>query len=94
MWSLRKVTVSDAIFKDVKSIRTQVFVEEQGVPETLEHDEYEALSSHFLVFDQKKAVATARWRRTKDGIKLERFAVLPNYRGKGIGKFLVQYTSE
>ena len=90
MWSLRKVTASDAIFKNAKSIRTQVFVEEQGVPETLEHDEYEALSTHFLVFDQKKAVATARWRRTKDGIKLERFAVLPNYRGKGIGKFLVQ----
>ena len=90
MWSLRKVTASDAIFKNAKSIRTQVFVEEQGVSETLEYDEYEAHSSHFLVFDQEKAVATARWRQTKDGIKLERFAVLPHYRGKGIGKFLVQ----
>ena len=89
MWSLRKVTASDAIFENAKSIRKQVFVEEQGVPETLEYDEYEAHSSHFLVFDQKKAVATARWRRTKYGIKLERFAVLPHYRGKGIGKFLV-----
>lgn len=90
MWSLRKVKASDAIFKQAKGIRTQVFVEEQGVPELLEYDEYEALSTHFLVFDQEKAVATARWRQTIDGIKLERFAVLPHYRGKGIGKFLVQ----
>ena len=67
-----------------------MFVEEQGVPELLEYDEYEALSTHFLVFDQELAVATARWRQTIDGIKLERFAVLPHYRGKGIGKFLVQ----
>jgi predicted GNAT family N-acyltransferase len=36
-------------------------------------------------------VGTARW-RIKDGnkIKLERFAVLKDYRGKNIGKALVQ----
>lgn len=90
MWSFRKIKASDDIFKQAKAIRTQVFVEEQGVPELLEHDGYEASSSHFLVFDKKQAVATARWRQTKDGIKLERFAVLPHYRGRGIGKFLVQ----
>ena len=90
MWSLLKVKASDVIFNQAKAIRTQVFVEEQGVPELLEYDGYESTSSHFLVFDQEKAVATARWRQTTDGIKLERFAVLPTYRGKGVGRFLVQ----
>ena len=64
-----------------------MFVEEQGVPENLEYDEYEAHSSHFLVFDQKKAVATARWRRTKYGIKLG--ALLFYHYRERIGKFLV-----
>ena len=33
---------------------------------------------------------TARWRRTSNGVKLERFAVLADFRGKGVGKALVK----
>ena len=35
-------------------------------------------------------IATTRWRNTKKGIKLERFAMLQEYRNKGIGSELLQ----
>ena len=49
-------------------IRKNVFVIEQNCPAELEW-EYEEESIHFLVIDNKKAVATARHRKTEKGIQ-------------------------
>ena len=62
------------------TIRKQVFVVEQDVDPTLENDEFEASSNHFLAKLNDIPVGTARWRYTANGIKLERFAVLENAR--------------
>ena len=70
-------------------IRHEVFVIGQNCPEELEW-EFEEESTHFLVFDNKKAVATARHRKTEKGYKLERFAVLASERGKSYGKKVLQ----
>ncbi|MBF90489.1 MAG: GNAT family N-acetyltransferase [Flavobacteriales bacterium] len=90
MWSLRKIQVSDVDFLLAQQIRTAVFVQEQGVDASDEYDAFEEVSQHYLVTADSKAVATARWRFTPNGIKLERFAVLPNHRGKGIGQYLLK----
>lgn len=72
-------------------IRHTVFVDEQGVPAEEELDEFESIATHFLAFDEGgKAIGTARWRKTEAGFKLERFAVLKDYRKKGIGGLLVE----
>ncbi|GAB4024118.1 GNAT family N-acetyltransferase [Spirosoma koreense] len=71
-------------------IRRQVFVEEQHVSAREEYDEYEDTSTHFLAYADGKPCGTARWRRTSNGVKLERFAVLPQFRGQGVGKALVR----
>jgi predicted GNAT family N-acyltransferase len=72
-------------------IRHTVFVVEQNVPEDLELDEYESVSRHFLALNEGgQPCGAARWRFTDKGIKLERFAVLPAYRGKGAGVALVE----
>ena len=94
MWSLRKIQASDVDFLLAQQIRTAVFVQEQGVDASDEYDAFEKFSKHYLVFVDSKAVATARWRFTYNGIKLERFAVLPTYRGKGIGQYLVKQMIE
>ena len=94
MWSLRKIKASDVDFVLAQQIRTAVFVQEQGVNVLDEYDAFEEVSQHYLVTVDSKAVATARWRFTPNGIKLERFAVLPTYRGEGIGKFLVEQVIE
>ncbi|MCC5927892.1 MAG: GNAT family N-acetyltransferase [Cyclobacteriaceae bacterium] len=72
-------------------IRHTVFVNEQGVPANEEMDAFENSSEHFLAFDDEgKAIGTARWRKTEAGCKLERFAVLREYRKNGIGGLLVE----
>ena len=89
------ITIKKFKFKNYKllnlahKIRHEVFVIEQSCPQELEW-EFEEESTHFLVFDKEKAVATARYRRTHKGMKLERFAVLSSNRGKGYGKQVLE----
>ena len=70
-------------------IRHEVFVIGQNCPADLEY-EFEEESTHFLVLYNGKAVATARHRKTKNGYKLERFAVLKSERGKGYGNVVLK----
>jgi predicted GNAT family N-acyltransferase len=72
-----------------KHIRQHVFVEEQDVDPALEYDEYENDATHYLLYENQSPVATARWRETKRGIKLERFATLKSSRNKGLGAKLL-----
>ncbi len=71
-------------------IRKIVFVQEQACPEELEF-EFEEESNHFLAFWDQQPAGTCRWRKTSNGIKLERFAVLPAFRRKGIGDALLNF---
>lgn len=75
-------------------IRRKVFVEEQKVSPEEEYDEFEDSSRHFLLLADGQSVGTARWRSTDKGIKLERFAVLPEYRNLGAGSMLVKSVLE
>lgn len=71
------------------AIRKKVFVEEQQCPEEEEY-EYEEESIHFLALVNDTEAGTARWRKTDKGIKLERFAVLPEFRKKGVASALLE----
>jgi predicted GNAT family N-acyltransferase len=74
-------------------IRKRVFVVEQNVDPALEYDHEE--SSHFyLLYESGNPVATGRWRETESGVKLERFAVLPGDRNKGLGSLLLDAVME
>lgn len=73
----------------VFAIRRKVFVEEQNCPPELEW-EFEDESTHFLGKVDDVPAGAARWRKTEKGYKLERFAVLQEFRGYGMGKALVQ----
>jgi predicted GNAT family N-acyltransferase len=75
-------------------IRRKVFVEEQKVSREEEYDEFEESSIHYLVFKDELSVGTARWRITKDGIKLERFAVLKKFRNSGAGTVVLDKVLE
>jgi predicted GNAT family N-acyltransferase len=74
---------------EIFEIRNKVFVIEQKVDRELEYDEFEETSTHYIAHYNDKPVGTARWRKTSNGIKLERFAVLSDYRSKGVGSALV-----
>ena len=76
--------------KQASQIRQEVFVEEQNVDPALEYDEHEKSALHYLLSVEGMPVATARWRETSKGIKLERFATLVPHRNKGLGAILLE----
>lgn len=87
-------TTQEAYTKASYEIRTMVFVEEQSVDPEEEYDEYEATSQHYLLLLKNEPVATARWRETTEGIKLERFAVLPAFRNMKLGEAILKKVLE
>ena len=85
---VRKVTDA-ADLEKVFAVRRQVFVVEQNCPPELEW-EHEEESNHFLATVDGEPAGACRWRKTANGYKLERFAVLKKFRGIGIGQELVK----
>ena len=83
-----KVT-EQAHLEKVFAIRREVFVVEQNCPPELEW-EFEDESTHFLATVNDEPAGACRWRKTDKGYKLERFAVLQKFRGKGVGQELVK----
>ena len=79
---------------DVFLIRRKVFIEEQGVEEDEEFDEHEPLCRHFLLYSDNQPIGTARIRSLRNSVKLERFALLKEFRRKGFGTTLLQYILE
>ncbi len=75
--------------KKAQEIRHQVFVVGQHVPVEDEIDAFEDESNHYLAFLNNTPVGAARWRTTENGVKLERFSVLKEFRGSGAGSALI-----
>ncbi len=86
---------SDEEWKHARRIRTRVFVEEQACPPELEWDDHEGESRHLVGYVDGEAVSVARWRTVRiderSAAKLERIAVLPDYRGRGLGRSMVAF---
>ncbi len=89
---IKKFTSRDnQLMEDSLAIRQQVFIEEQHVPYELERDEYDHTAIHYILYLNDRAIATARYRQTAEGIKLERFAVLKEYRNRGTGSAILKF---
>jgi predicted GNAT family N-acyltransferase len=89
---MTRIKVSSATWdKDrvsLKGIRNQVFIIEQGVSERLEWDNEDAKCQHFIAYINNEAVGCAR---LVDNKKVGRMAVLKAYRGKSIGKEILDH---
>lgn len=95
MIKIQKISTQDKeLAEKVYDIRRKVFVEEQKVDARDEFDEHEEHASHFLLQLNDKAIGTARWRHIGDKIKLERFAILKEYRNAGYGNILLSAVLE
>ncbi|MZQ81759.1 GNAT family N-acetyltransferase [Paenibacillus sp. 5J-6] len=87
-----RVTHQDQL-KECFKVRFKVFVDEQQVPEHLEMDEKDESPEachHFLILDGEQPVATGRWYEYQpQTAKLQRVAVLKEYRGQSLGKQII-----
>jgi len=85
-----KVAKSKKDLQACFDIRNQVFTHEQNVDPKYEKDGKETVATHFLAFFDKTPVGTARFFKLDDNsAKISRVAVLSKYRGKEIGKVLI-----
>lgn len=71
----------------LRDIRQRVFIEEQGVPEALEWDADDHTAVHFLIRTEIEPLGTAR---LLDDGHIGRVAILPAWRGKGLGERLMR----
>ncbi len=90
MVNLDILSSEDPAYQHCLFIRRQVFILEQKVPEEIEIDEFENSCDHFLLTSDGKPAATGRLRVKGDKIKFERIATLPEFRGLGVGRDLME----
>ncbi len=80
---------------DLRRIRRQVFIEEQGVEVAEEWDGRDVDAQHFLIYHHATAVGCARvLREPSDYWHIGRVAVLAEFRGSGVGLQLMQSVLE
>lgn len=70
----------------IARIRRTVFIQEQGVPESLEWEERDSACDWFVARHEDEIVGVARL--TPEG-RIGRMAVLPAWRGRGVGSALL-----
>lgn len=77
--------------REAFAVRERVFVEEQGVPADLEYDDRDGDAVHAVARSEGNPVGTARLRSVGDATgRIERVAVLEEYRASGIGRELME----
>ncbi|QLD87167.1 GNAT family N-acetyltransferase [Natronomonas halophila] len=81
---------SEAEMADALTVRREVFIEEQGVPEDLEIDGKDEEAIHFVAYSGGDAVGAARLREHDEAAaKVERVAVVEDERETGLGRAIM-----
>ena len=86
--------LDDENSKMALNIRTNVFVKEFGADKFLEFDGLDPKAIHFLLLLENHAIGTARWQEIDNKIKIEKLAIIKDYRGKGFANLLLKYILE
>lgn len=88
---VRRVETAEEL-DDALSVRREVFIHEQGVPEDRELDGKDDDATHVVAYDDGKPIGVARLRshpESRDAGKVERVAVVKSRRGEGLGRELM-----
>ncbi len=80
--------------QEAKDIRICVFIDEQGYEE--EFDELDPISQHVVLFDNGTPIGTCRYYpgNTPNTYIIGRVALIPSYRGKHLGEYILHIAEE
>lgn len=89
-----EIKAYDKLPKEAKDIRREVFVDEQGFKN--EFDNIDNTAIHLVCYDKEKPIGTARifYDEKLKGYHFGRIAVIKSYRGKGIGRELLNFAEK
>lgn len=86
---------SEDLRKAALAVRRQVFVKEQGIPESSDIDQNEGCSIYVLAYIQKRhrilPIGTMRIRSFAGFVEFERMAVIRNFRKTNVAEDIMQY---
>ena len=83
---LLKLNFYDEEFLQIRNIREIVFNNELGISKQELFDENDETCDHFLIFDGKEITGSVRILSMEKVAKLERMAILKDFRTKNYGK--------
>lgn len=90
--------VIEAVEKEIRegafAVRRRVFIQEQGVSEEEEWDEYDSEAIHVAALDGRRVIGTARLVVEGNKGKIGRMAVDREYRRRGVGRAVMNYLIE
>ena len=90
-----KLVENDNELEQAFQVRKRVFVDEQGISEDLELDGFDCKALHMVIQYGEMTIGTARVLFPAPGVaKIERMAVLKNFRRKGIGSKMISFLNE
>ena len=84
--NLLKLNFNDKEFSRVRDIRESVFYDELGISKQELFDKNDESCDHFLIFDGQKIVGSVRILSMEKIVKLERMAILKDFRTKNHGR--------
>lgn len=87
---LIKIADFDLDFAEIEQIRYAVFQIEQSISSAEEFDGKDAESTHLLAYVDDRPVGTLRIRKIDNEVKIERLAILRDFRSQGLGKKLME----
>lgn len=90
------LTLKPALTKNdqaiIQNIRFNVFVKDMGIDPELEFEfEKEIDSTPFIIYLKDRPIGTIRYRKTLEGYKIERFAILKQYQKNGYGRKAIKF---
>lgn len=83
---LLKLNFEDTDFSIIRDIRKNVFSNELGISESELFDENDETCDHFILFDGENSIGSIRVLSKEKNIKLERMAILSEFRAKNYGR--------
>ena len=84
--NILKLNFNDDDFSHIQDIRKSVFNIELGISESELFDKNDETCDHFLIFDGEQIAGSVRICSMNADIKLERMAILKEFRTKNYGK--------
>ena len=84
--NLLKLNFHNKEFSYVRDIRESVFYDELGISKQELFDNNDESCDHFLIFDGRKVVGSVRMLSMEKIVKLERMAILKDFRTKNYGR--------
>ena len=84
--NLLKLNFNDKEFSHVRDIRESVFYDGLGISKQELFDKNDESCDHFLIFDGQKIVGSVRILSMEKIVKLERMAILKDFRTKNHGR--------